>query len=203
MIQKKVKRILSSSLRPLPAYYTALYDGDVCIKPKTFDINGFDLSASDEYEMAGYVWMMLAQLELFRDLKNRRIASLGIAEDDWIVLPQSELCIDLKNSRIGTLIIAEDIILGSYLLTKLSKEEICSKFSKKIIDDHLDSFYKKGFDFDKIMSVKDIRTYFRNCQKYGIKLAKSTNEKDNDLSRLGLHRTMDENLVKYYRILKY
>jgi hypothetical protein len=176
MIQEKIKKIIASSVRPLPAYYTALYEGDVCVKPKTFDVIGFDLSASDEYEMAGYVWMMLAQLELFKDLEN---------------------------SRIATLIIAEDIVLGSYLLTKLSEVGACEEFSKEIIKDHLDSFYKKGFNFDKIMSVKDIENYFVECEKFGIKLAKSTNEKNNDLSGLGLHRTMDENLVRYYRILKY
>ena len=133
-ILKEVLHLVFSSTRPMPAYYTSDYDEKTgkYSKPKDFCVNFSDITPTDEYELASFVWHELPVSDLYNEAEHL-ISSL--------------------------LIIAEDVVLGSFIISRLGYETSLFDLMKCIIEERLSLFGDKGYKSDILLSDKNIREY--------------------------------------------
>ena len=173
-ILKNVLVILGTSQRPMPAYYTSDYNGKEYTKPKTYLINFDDLTPTDEYELASFVWHELPNSEMYKKADHYLSAIL---------------------------IIAEDIIMGSFIINRLGHKKLNIELTREIIERRLKIFIDRGYPSDIIISDSAIREYFYKCERFGKERAKLNDKEKKDLSNLGLAFTDNEKIPFYYKEL--
>lgn len=176
-IIRKTLHIVFSSTRPMPAYYTSDYNKETgkYTKPKNFCVNFSDINPTDEYELASFVWHELPSSDLY-NRGEHMVSSL--------------------------LIIAEDVILGSFIISRLRHEILSSNLTRYIIEKRLFLFENKGYKSDILLSDRNIREYIYKCEQFGKNRAKLNYKGNDDLQNTGLAFTDNENFGIYYAKLR-
>ena len=100
------------------------------------------------------------------------------------------------------LIIAEDVVLGSFIISRLGYETSLFDLMKCIIEERLSLFGDKGYKSDILLSDKNIREYIYKCGKFGKDRAHLNYGVNDDLQDVGLAFTDNENFGIYYAKLR-
>lgn len=144
---ESVLKVVFSSNRVMPAHYSSSED-----RTKTFMVD-FDISASDEYEMASEAFYSVPG---FLDEKNTQ--SLLRPGFDMVC-------------KIG-----EDIMLGNFIATKKGIVFTPDELSNEIIKENI-ALWEKGKDLEvleqMILPSQQIISYFKHCEEFGKKQAET------------------------------
>lgn len=108
---------------------------------KSFSIDFKDLSKEDEYEMASEAWYSLKTKKKIDDFTLSAIVKTG-----------------------------EDIMLGSFIITKLGQLLLGNELKEKIFNHNLKNFGENN-DLKIIFRDREIASYFEHCVEFGKKRA--------------------------------
>ncbi|MEI7765658.1 MAG: hypothetical protein WCI93_03695 [bacterium] len=139
----KTLQLVYSSKRMMPAHFCS--DGD---RNQTFFIDFKDLTKEDDHIMASESWGHLGD----KSFGNYEIN--GFTEDQ-------------KEQQIHTeLICGENIMVGSFILTKLGGEKLLDELEKQILKDSLSDFSEVS-KIEEILRTERAKNYFKYCKDFG------------------------------------
>ena len=147
----KTLQLIHSSKRTMPAHFC--HSGD---RTQTFHIDFDDLTKEDDYAMASESWGSLG----YESYGNPNIE--GFTEEDK------------KNQGDIELICGENIMVGSFILTKLGGEKLLDELKRQILEDALDDFSSIR-NIEKILKTERSNAYFEHCKDFGYQRAKLLN----------------------------
>ena len=141
----EVLRLVFSSTRAMPAHFTS--NGK---RKKSFCVDFEPLSEEVDYEMASESWNSIDNF-------------LGTTNCGNEILSKNQVNIVIK--------CGEDLMVGAFILTKLSGYSLIVDMKKEIIDNTIETFTEMDKNLLAVLAGSQVNKYFDHCIKYGHSMA--------------------------------
>jgi hypothetical protein len=143
-ILQKTLDLVYSSKRKMPAHFSSYGK-----RNQSFCIDFEPLNEADDYEMASHIYS---------------------SQGDYFAGVESKISAYQYNDII---LCAEDIMLGSYIITKLGRKDLIPKMKETIIFQNIESYESNVIDPKQVLKIeqafkfKYVIDYLNHCSDFG------------------------------------